>query len=124
MEEYLYKNETGKIISAIFEVHNQLGSGFLEQVYQEALMYELISRKIPSIKEKRLDIYYKKRKLDKYYIADFICFKKIIVELKATEDLCDEDVAQVLNYLKATNFELGLLVNFGTTKAQVRRIIL
>ncbi|MFW5982883.1 MAG: GxxExxY protein [bacterium] len=124
MENYLYSDESRQIIGACYEVHNQLGPGFLEQVYQEALMYEFFDRKIPSVKEKHLDVYYKERKLDKYYSADFTCFDKIIIEVKAKEALCDDHIAQVLNYLKATNYRLGLLVNFGTPKVQIRRIIL
>jgi GxxExxY protein len=124
MEKYLYNNESRQIIGAFYETHNQLGPGFLEQVYQEALMYEFFDRKIPAVKEKRLDVFYKQRKLEKFYIADFTCFDKIIIEVKATEGLCDEHVAQVLNYLKATKYRLGLLVNFGTPKVQVRRVIL
>lgn len=87
-------------------------------------MYEFFDRKIPAVKEKRLDVFYKQKKLEKFYIADFTCFDKIIIEVKATEGLCDEHVAQVLNYLKATKYRLGLLVNFGTPKVQVRRVIL
>lgn len=123
-EKFIYTDETSEIIGACFEVQNHLGHGFLEPVYQEALMYEFISRRIPFQKEKKLDVYYKNQKLEKFYIADFICFDKIIVELKASDGLMDEHTAQVLNYLRATNFKLGLLVNFGTPKVQIKRIIL
>lgn len=123
-ESYLYANETGAIINACFEVHNHLGHGFLEPVYQEALMIEFINRQIPFQKEKKLDVYYKGKKLDKYYIADFTCFDKIILEIKAVDGLIDEHIAQVLNYLRATDLRLGLLVNFGTPKVQTKRVIL
>jgi hypothetical protein len=123
-DEFIYSHETSEIIGACFEVQNHLGHGFLEPVYQEALTYEFISRRIPFQKEKKLEVYYKSQKLEKFYIADFICFDKIILELKATDCLIDEHLAQVLNYLKATNYKLGLLVNFGTPKVQIKRIIL
>lgn len=123
-EKFIYADETSEIIGACFEVQNNLGHGFLEPVYQEALMYEFISRQIPFQKEKKLEVFYKNQKLEKFYIADFICFEKIIIELKASDGLTDEHTAQVLNYLRATNFRLGLLVNFGTPKVQIKRIIL
>lgn len=123
-EIFLHSGKTKEIIGACFEVHNQLGHGFLEPVYQEALMFELMNRNIPFQKEKRLDVFYKGQKLEKFYIADFICFGEIILEIKATEGLIDEHIAQVLNYLKATNFKLGLLVNFGAPKVQIKRVIL
>jgi GxxExxY protein len=123
-EKYLFTQESKEIIGACFEVHNQLGPGFLEAVYQEALIYELGYRQIPFIKEKRLDVFYKGLKLEKFYIADFVCFDKIILEIKANDGLVDEHIAQVLNYLRATNYRLGLLINFGTPKVQIKRIIL
>jgi GxxExxY protein len=123
-DSYLFIDETKLIIGACFEVHNQLGHGFLEPIYQEALMYEFISRQIPFQKEKKLEVFYKEHKLEKFYIADYVCFDNIILELKAAEGIIDEHVAQVLNYLRATNFKLGLLVNFGTPKVQIKRIIL
>lgn len=87
-------------------------------------MYEFLSRQIPFEKEKRLNVFYKGQKLEKFYIADFICFNNIIIELKATEGLTDEHIAQVLNYLRATNYKLGLLVNFGTPRVQIKRVVL
>lgn len=122
--EYLFSSETKRIIGACFEVHNQLGHGFLEPVYQEALKYEFFRQQIPFDKEKRLDVFYKGQKLEKFYIADFVCFDNIIIEIKAVEGLIDDHVAQVLNYLKATELNLGLLVNFGTPKVQIKRVIL
>ena len=80
--------------------------------------------KIPFVKEKRLDVFYKGLKLEKFYIADFICFGSIILEIKACEGIVDEHIAQVLNYLKATNLRLGLLINFGNAKVQIKRVIL
>lgn len=93
-------------------------------MYQEALSIVLKEKQIPFVKEKVLDIEFRGKLLDKKYVADFICFSKIMVELKATDGLGDHDIAQVLSYLKATGRKIGLLVNFGLTKLQYRRVIL
>ena len=122
--EYILKDECYHIIGACMNVHNELGCGFLEAVYQEALSYEFLDLDIPAQKEKVLDVYYKQYLLEKKYVADFLCFQEVILELKATDSLHPEHIAQVLNYLKATGKKLGLLVNFGTTKLQYKRIIL
>jgi len=123
-EEYILKNECYKVIGSCMSVHNELAAGFLEPVYQEALSYELNERRVPHEKEKLLEISYKGIILDKKYVADFVCFNELIVELKALKSLTKEHTAQVLNYLKATGFRIGLLINFGTTKLQYKRIIL
>ena len=123
-QPFLYQSECSQIIKACFEVHNTLGHGFLEPVYQEALAHEFMIKGIPFEKEKRLDVFYKEIKLIKFYVADFVCFDKIILEIKATEGLIEDHIAQVLNYLKATNYKLGLLINFGTTRVQIKRVIL
>ena len=120
---YLYEDKTYEIIGSCFEVHKQLGNGFLEAVYQEALEEEFKLRDIPYKREVHLPIEYKGKLLKKYYVADFICFDKIIVETKAISNLTTLDEAQVLNYLKATKTKLGLLVNFGTKSLQKKRII-
>jgi GxxExxY protein len=122
-EEYIYSEETKKIIGACFEVHNTLGNGFLESVYQEALMIEFYRQNIQFVAEKTLDIWYKEDKLTKFFTADFVCYNKIIIELKATDAITDDHIGQVINYLKATNFKLGLLLNFGTPKLQIKRLI-
>jgi len=122
-ERYLYEEECRKIIGACFEVHNELGNGFLESVYHEALAIEFINMGISFEATKRLDVWYKGYKLLKFFIADFFCNDKIIIELKACDGLLPEHTAQVLNYLKATNFKLGLLVNFGTPRVQIKRVI-
>ena len=121
--EFFFQGESSQIIKACFEVHNVLGAGFLEPVYQEALQNELTLMGIPFEREKRLNVFYKGIKLEKFYIADFVCFGKIIIEVKATEGLVDEHIAQVLNYLKATDFKLGLLINFGTSRVQIKRVV-
>ena len=109
----LYEKETEKILKACFEVHNELGNGFLEAVYQEALEKEFIIQKIPYEREKLLPIMYKGEKLSKEYYADFVCYDKIVVGLKAVTPLVKAHKAQVINYLKAADKEIGLLVNFG-----------
>ena len=123
-QQYLYQSECSQIINACFDVHNTLGAGFLEPVYQEALAHELIKRVIPFERERRLDVFYKEIKLVKFYVADFVCYDKIILEIKANDGIIEEHLAQVLNYLKATNFKLGLLINFGTPRVQIKRVIL
>jgi GxxExxY protein len=124
MTEILFKEESFKIIGACMEVHKQLGAGFLEPVYQEALAVELSEWGIPFEKEKELSIKYKGIPLVKKYIADFICYNKIILEIKALNKLTSEHEAQILNYLKATGIKLGLLVNFGGPSLKFKRIVL
>lgn len=115
MTSLLLKDEVYAIIGAAIEVHRELGSGFLEPVYQEALEIELASRQIPFESQKPLVIYYKGHQLKKEYIADIICFGQIIVELKALERLTKKEESQVLNYLNATAHHVGLVINFGST---------
>ena len=117
-----FEEQTQKIINACLEVHNELKSGFLEPVYQEALEYEFNLQGIPYEREKKLNIVYKGQKLKKEYFADFYCFNNVIVELKAVSRLENEHKAQVINYLKAINKEIGLLVNFGKASLQWERI--
>ena len=113
---------TGKIINACMEVHNELGNGFLEPVYQEALEEEFKIQGIPYVREKLLPVMYKGKQLKKEYYADFVCYDDIIVELKAVSVLSKPPKAQVLNYLNAANKEIGLLINFGETKLKWERI--
>jgi len=112
-DKIVYKQESYAIQGAIFAVYREMGSGFLEAVYQECLGRELALRDIPHRAQVMLPLAYKGRALDQTYCADFICYEKIIVELKATSELRSEHRAQVHNYLKATGLRLGLLVNFG-----------
>ena len=117
LEEY-----TAKIINACLEVHKELGNGFLEAVYQEALEQEFILQNIPYKREVCLPIKYKGKMLSKEYYADFVCFDKIIVELKAITKLATTHKAQVINYLKAADKEIGLLFNFGEFSLKWERI--
>ena len=123
IEDILYKDEAYSIIGAAMEVHKELKNGFLEPVYQEALAKEFAIQNIPSEKESLINIYYKGEKLEKYYKADFICYNEIIIELKALNDLTSEHESQLINYLKATNKKLGILINFGKPSLQYKRII-
>lgn len=123
MSKLLFKEESSNIVGAIFEVHKRLGVGLLEKVYQEALEIELKYRNIPFEREKRFDVYYREQKLDAQYIADFVCYDKIIVELKAVSELTDAHRAQVRNYLTITNYELGILCNFNEIYMDPVRIL-
>ena len=113
---------TAQILNSCKEVYNELGRGFLESVYQEALEKEFQLRDIPYEREKKLTITYKGMKLEKEYVVDFLCYGKIIVELKALSSLTKEHKAQVINYLKASKKEIALLVNFGAEKLKWERI--
>lgn len=115
---------TYAIIGAAMEVHKQLGCGFLEAVYQEARAIELAKRNIPSKREVRLPIHYKDHVLATAYCADFICFDSVVIELKALAHMSGTEEAQVINYLKATGYEVGLLLNFGARSLQHHRFIL
>nr|WP_321410879.1 GxxExxY protein [uncultured Carboxylicivirga sp.] len=121
--ELLFKDEAYKIIGAAMEVHRELKNGFLEPVYQEALAKEFNIQNIPFERESLINIYYKGEILGKYYKADFICYNEIIIELKALSDLTNEHESQLINYLKATNMKLGILINFGKPSLQYKRII-
>ena len=114
MSEILLKDEVFQIVGAAIEVHRELGCGFLEPVYQEALEIELQTRDIPFSPQEPLTILYKNHSLKKLYIPDFICFGQIIVELKALDRLTGKEESQILNYLKATGLRVGLLLNFGS----------
>jgi len=125
MSQLLFEEETFAIRGAVFEVYREMGSGFLEPVYQECLEKELVSRGIPFVSQPELLLNYKGTPLRQTYKPDLICFEQIIAELKAVKAIAPEHKAQVLNYLKATNLRLGLLVNFGShPKAQIERLIL
>lgn len=123
MAELLLKEECYAIVGACMEVHRELGPGFLEAIYQEALAVELEIRGIPFDRESALSVHYKNRLLDKQYYCDFLCYGKIIVECKSGKSLLPDHEAQLFNYLKATKLALGLLVNFGEPSLHHKRIV-
>ncbi len=121
----IFEKESYAIRGAVFEVYREMGCGFLEAVYQECLEREFQRQKIPFHAQKELELRYKGELLKQTYQPDFICYNAIIVELKAVKTLAPEHKAQLLNYLKATNMKLGLLINFGNhPKAQIERFVL
>ena len=114
---------TYKIIGAALEVHKELGCGFLEAVYQEALEREFASRQIPFKPQPIIQIAYKGKPLDKTYQPDFICYGEIILEIKAISSLSGIEEAQIINYLKATKLNVGLLINFGSKSLEHKRLV-
>ena len=124
MGDLVYKDEVYGIVGAAMEVHQELGHGFLEAVYQEALQLELQNRKIPFVPQKQLAIYYKGQRLTKEYYADIVCYEKIIIELKAIDQLTSKVAAQILNYLKASRLKVGILINFGAPSLEWQRYVL
>jgi GxxExxY protein len=125
MPDVIYKDESYQIIGACMEVYTELGGGFLEAVYQEALAIEFEARGIPFERELDLAIQYKQRQLSTTYRADFVVFDKIILEIKAAESLVSKNESQVLNYLNATKQSLGILVNFGSSEGlQSKRFVI
>lgn len=120
----LYKDECYRVMGACFEVYKEKGCGFVEPVYQECLSVELTLQEIPFRQQVDLPLEYKGRRLQQRYRPDYVCFEKIILEIKAVSKLHDEHRAQVHNYLKSAQYKLGLLVNFGHfPKVQWERII-
>ena len=115
--------QTHVVIGAAMEVHRQLGPGFLEAVYQEALAIELAARGVPFAREVELPVYYKGQLLKCGYRSDFVCYDSLITELKAIKAISGVEEAQVLNYLKATRLERGLLLNFGRPSLEFKRLI-
>ncbi|MES2778367.1 MAG: GxxExxY protein [Bacteroidota bacterium] len=122
--EYPYADESYAVIGASMEVHKQLGRGFLEAVYKDALQHELKQRKIRFEREKKFEIVYKGVLLPHYYIADFVIDNKIILEIKAQDGATESHYRQVINYLAVTNLKLGLLINFGEDSLVYKRLVL
>lgn len=124
MAEILFKEESYKIIGACFEVHKALGHGFKEVVYKDALEIEFTRVGVPFLREKLYDIYYKEQKLKHCFVADFVVYNSIVLEIKTGEYIGDPYLKQTLNYLKASGLRLGLVVNFGTPSVQYERVII
>jgi GxxExxY protein len=123
MEEYLHKELTSKIIQAFYKVYNTLGYGFLEKVYENAMRIELLKMGISVEQQKNIKVYYESEMVGDYF-ADLLIEELVIVELKAAENICEEHEAQLLNYLKATDIEVGLLLNFGKIPEVRRKIFM
>lgn len=119
----LYKEESFKIIGACMKVHRSLGAGFLEAVYEEAMEKEFQMQQIPFKRQVKLELYYDNQKLKKQYRADFVCYDTIILEIKAVSQIPVTFYTQLTNYLKCTNLELGMLINFGMPSLIYKRII-
>ena len=124
MTDLIYKDESYQIIGVCFEVHNNLGAGFLEIVYKDALEYEFRKAGIPFEREKKFEVNYKGVILPHKFYADFVIFDKIILEVKSVSGIADEFIAQSINYLKVSNSKLALLVNFGELKLNYKRLVL
>lgn len=112
-DKMIFPHEAYEIIGAAMEVHNTLGQGFLESVYQEALEIEMSKREIPFSSQTKIQIHYKDIPMEHYFVVDFVCYDKIIVELKSVSAILPEHEAQIINYLRATGFKLGILLNFN-----------
>ena len=123
MTKLILEDESYKIIGTFYEVYNNLGMGFLESVYQAALTSEFEEQHIPFKEQWGIEVFYKNKKLDKKFFADYICYGDIIIEIKAVERIAPQHEAQLINYLKATNKPLGFLVNFGGKKLDFRRFV-
>ncbi|MFN2257587.1 MAG: GxxExxY protein [Desulfuromonadaceae bacterium] len=121
--ELILTEEVYAIVGAAMEVSNELGAGFLEAVYQEALEVEFDERNLPFVPQQRLPIAYKGRMLNKEYIPDFLCYDQVIVEIKAIKNLTGIEQAQLLNYLKASGKPVGVLLNFGSPKLEWKRMV-
>ena len=119
----ILKDESFNIIGAAMEVHKVVGCGFTEPLYQDAFEQELRLREIPFDREKSFPYTYKGVVLSKLFRPDFVCYNRVIVELKTVADFTEEHFAQVYNYLKATGMQLGLLINFGKKSLEYKRIL-
>ena len=123
MSKLIYKEESYNIIGKCMEVHNNLGAGFLEIVYKDALEWEFKKAGIPYEREKMYEVNYKGIILPHKFYADFVVYDKIILEIKAVSGIADEFIAQAINYLKVSNNQLALIVNFGELKLNYKRIV-
>ena len=124
MADIIYKAESFSVIGLSMEVHNNLGKGFLEIVYKDALEYEFRKNSIPFEREKEYIINYKDMILPHKFYADFVVLDKIILEIKGMSGIADEHIAQAINYLKVSGCKLGLIVNFGQLSLQYKRVVL
>ncbi|MBO7592525.1 MAG: GxxExxY protein [Bacteroidaceae bacterium] len=123
MNDIVYKDESFAIIGAAMEVYNQLGSGFVEKVYQDALEIEFELRGIPYKREEHLPVFYKGRQIKHDFFVDFICYDKIVIECKAVSEILNIHKIQTLNYIKINNLKLGIVINFSNQSLEYKRIV-
>jgi GxxExxY protein len=123
MSEIIYKEESFEIIGKCFEVYNNLGPGFLEIVYKDALEYEFFTSNIPFAREVQYNVHYKNSTLPHKFYADFVVYEKIILEVKSVSWIADEFLAQTINYLKVSGNKLGIVVNFGEMSLKYKRLL-
>lgn len=123
MSKILFKEESYRIIGACMKVHNELGPGFLEAVYEEALEKEFIAENIPFKRQVKINVFYDGEPLRKYYVADFLCYDAIILEIKSVSLVPIVFYAQLKNYLVGTKKELGILINFGESSLFYKRVL-
>ncbi len=124
MSNILFKEESYKIIGACMEVHKEMGPGLLEILYKDALEIEFQLRGIPYVREKRYDVKYKTYKLAHHYLADFVAYDKIVLEVKAQRNISDGDVKQAINYIALAGSPLGIILSFGNKSFEQKRLIL
>ena len=122
-DKLLFKEETYQVIGACIKVHKNLGNGFAADVYKEALQKELTKNNVPFEKEKEINVFYDGLKLDKFYLTDFVCYKNILVEICTLKSIPDESHRKSVNILRATNYQLSLLINFGETSLKWKRFV-
>jgi GxxExxY protein len=123
MVDLIYKEDAYELTGICMDVHNELGQGLLEIIYKEAIEWELDDRLIQYAREKEYPVYCKKNLLRKKFNADFVVYDKLILEVKAKESISNEDIAQTINYLKLSGCKLGLIVNFGRSKLEIKRLV-
>lgn len=123
MDELLFKEESYKIIGTCIAVHKKLGAGFLDAVYKEVLEKEFKKNNIPYEKKKKLPIFYDGEPLNKHFTAEYVCYDKIIIEVKSVAQIEEQAKKEAVNYLKATHYKLGLLINFGQSSLKWKRLI-
>ena len=123
MSKLLLEQETFKVIGACIQVHKKLGSGFSESVYHQAIEKELLNTNIPFEQQKKVPIYYDGELLDTFFIADFVCYDNVILEIKSVPALQDQMKQQVVNYLKSSTIEVGMLINFGEKSLKWKRFV-
>ena len=123
MSKLLYEEETFKVIGACINVHKKLGNGFSETVYHQAIEKEFLNANIPFEEQKKVPIYYDGEPLDSFFVADFVCYNNILLDIKLVPNIQDQMQQQVVKYLKSSNIEVGMLINFGEQSLKWKRFV-